>query len=176
MSDRCPLGYLSKISVRGKNPRKTDARFYIWTVCIQSGHATNRATAPGVWIPQMCTWEGAIDGTNKFAPPRRQEQNCSRVQICTRCKFLKHRSHGQKYTPGANYAYERGLKTECNRQIKVDNADTSITYTCWYMHKHPDPRNRVSQSLKASIMLISIFLTREWPNEKSACKVFTVRM
>ena len=34
--------------------------FYIWTVCIQSGHATNRATAPGVW-------EGAIDGTHTIS-------------------------------------------------------------------------------------------------------------
>ena len=47
-----------------ENPRKTDARFYIWTVCIQSGHATNRATAPGVRIPKMCGWEGAIDATH----------------------------------------------------------------------------------------------------------------
>ena len=42
----------------------TDARFYFGTVCIQSGHATNRATAPGVWIPKMWVWEGAIDGTH----------------------------------------------------------------------------------------------------------------
>ena len=35
-----------------------------WTVCIQSGHANNRATVPGVWIPKMCGWEGAIDGTH----------------------------------------------------------------------------------------------------------------
>ena len=55
----------SKISVRGKNPRKTNARFYLWTVCIQSGHATSRNTAPGVWIPKMCGWEGAIDGIHK---------------------------------------------------------------------------------------------------------------
>ena len=41
-----------------------DAKFYIWTVCIQSGHTTNRATGPGVWIPKMCGWEGAIDGTH----------------------------------------------------------------------------------------------------------------
>ena len=48
----------------GEIQRKTDAGFYIWTVCIQSGHATNRATAPGVWIPKI--WEeGAIDGTHK---------------------------------------------------------------------------------------------------------------
>ena len=39
-------------------------RFYFWTVCIQCGHATNRATAPGVWIPNMCGWERAIDGTH----------------------------------------------------------------------------------------------------------------
>ena len=26
------------------------------------------------------------------------------------CKSLKHRSHGQKYTPGANWAHERGLR------------------------------------------------------------------
>ena len=38
--------------------------FYIWTVCIQSGHVTNRATAPGVWIPKICGWEGAIDATH----------------------------------------------------------------------------------------------------------------
>ena len=31
---------------------------------IQSGHATNRATTPGVWIPKLCGWEGAIDGTH----------------------------------------------------------------------------------------------------------------
>ena len=30
------------------------------------------------------------------------EQNCFRVQICTRVQILKHRSHGQKYTRGAN--------------------------------------------------------------------------
>ena len=52
-------------------------------------------------------------GANKLAPPRRQEQ------ICTGCKFLKHRSHGQKYTPGANLhsgancAHERGFR-RCN--------------------------------------------------------------
>ena len=38
-------------------------------------------------------------GANKLAPPREWEQICTRVQICTRCKFLKHRSHGQKKTP-----------------------------------------------------------------------------
>ena len=42
-----------------------DARVNIGTVCIQSGHATNGATAPGVWIPKMWGWEGAIDGTHK---------------------------------------------------------------------------------------------------------------
>ena len=47
------------------NPRETDARVNIGTVCIQSGHATNGATAPGVWIPKMWGWEGAIDGTHK---------------------------------------------------------------------------------------------------------------
>ena len=47
-----------------ENSRKADARFYILTVCIQSGHATNRATARGVWIPKMCGWKGAIDGTH----------------------------------------------------------------------------------------------------------------
>ena len=31
-----------------------------FAVCIRSGHATNRATAPGVWIPKMCGWEGAM--------------------------------------------------------------------------------------------------------------------
>ena len=31
---------------------------------IQSGHATNRATAAGVWIPKMCGWKGAIDDTH----------------------------------------------------------------------------------------------------------------
>ena len=38
-----------------ENPRKTDraARFYIGTVCIQNGHATNRATALGVGF-QTC--------------------------------------------------------------------------------------------------------------------------
>ena len=40
-------------------------RVNIGTVCIQSGHATNGATAPGVWIPKMWGWEGAIDGTHK---------------------------------------------------------------------------------------------------------------
>ena len=45
-----------------ENPRKTDARFYIGSVCIQSGHATNRATTLGVRIPKMWVWEGAIDG------------------------------------------------------------------------------------------------------------------
>ena len=48
----------------GEIQRKTDAGFYIWSFCIQSGHATNRATAPGVWVPKIWGWEGAIDGTH----------------------------------------------------------------------------------------------------------------
>ena len=40
-------------------------RVNIRTVCIQSGYATNRATAPGVWIPKIWGWEGAIYGTHK---------------------------------------------------------------------------------------------------------------
>ena len=40
------------------------ARFYIGTVCIQSGHATNRATALGFWILKTWMWNGEIDGTN----------------------------------------------------------------------------------------------------------------
>ena len=39
-----------KLAFLRKNPRKTDARVYIGTVCIQNGHATKRATASGVWI------------------------------------------------------------------------------------------------------------------------------
>ena len=62
-----------------------------------------------------------LPGANLFAPPRRQEQICTRVQIPGR-KFLEHRSHGQKYTrvqicppganlhPGANCAHERGFQ------------------------------------------------------------------
>ena len=48
------------------NPRKTDraAKLYIGTVCIQNGHATNRATALGVWITTMWVREGAINGTH----------------------------------------------------------------------------------------------------------------
>ena len=51
-----------------KNEKSTkdgrEDRFCIWTVCIQSGHATNRATAPCDWIPKLCGWVGAIDGTH----------------------------------------------------------------------------------------------------------------
>ena len=47
-----------------ENRRKTGARFYIWTVCIQSRYATNRDPAPGVWIQKMLGWDGAIDGTH----------------------------------------------------------------------------------------------------------------
>ena len=35
--------------------------FYIWTVCI---HATNRATAPVVWIPKMWGLQEAMDGAH----------------------------------------------------------------------------------------------------------------
>ena len=34
-------------------------------LCINSGRATNRATAPGVWIPKMWGRKGAIDGTHR---------------------------------------------------------------------------------------------------------------
>ena len=68
---------------------------------------------------------------------------CTQVQICTRmhinlhhlesksksafgCKFapgsklLKHRSHGQKYTLGANCAHERGLKHKIEEKSRLD--------------------------------------------------------
>ena len=44
---------------------KDGPRFYIGTVCIQSGRATNQATVLGVWIPKMWVWEGAIDVSHK---------------------------------------------------------------------------------------------------------------
>ena len=54
-------------------------------------------------------------GANKFAPARELEQICSWSKFAPGCKFLKHRSHGQKYTrganlhPGANCAHERHI-------------------------------------------------------------------
>ena len=62
--DRKIVDWDVKLLPKRTNKRKTDVMFYIWIVCIQSGHATNRATAPGVWIPKMCWLEGAIDGTH----------------------------------------------------------------------------------------------------------------
>ena len=60
-------GNLLFLNKRKREKSRKDGRedrFYICTVCTQSGHATNRATAPGVWIPKMFGWEGAIDGTH----------------------------------------------------------------------------------------------------------------
>ena len=54
-----------------------EERYYNWAVCIQSGHATNPATAPGVWI-QKNVWVGGGDrrypynfryGVEEFLPP-----------------------------------------------------------------------------------------------------------
>ena len=62
-------------------------------------------------------------GANKFAPPRRQEQICTRVQIFTRVQILKTPFTWPKYPrvqicthvaylhPGANCAHERGFKS-----------------------------------------------------------------
>ena len=63
--------------------------------------------------------------TNKGSPPplsnvlfswdiRGNYSTKSKVAECVKrlyfgCKFLKHRSHGQTYTPGANCAYEPSL-------------------------------------------------------------------
>ena len=41
-----------------------------------------------------------LEGRSEFAPGK----------FAPGCKFLKHRSHGQKYTPGANCAHERGFR------------------------------------------------------------------
>ena len=43
-------------------------------------------------------------GANKFAPPRRQEQICSRVQICTRMQILKTPFTWPKIHPGCKFA------------------------------------------------------------------------
>ena len=42
-----------------------DGREVLYLDCLHKNeHANNRATAPGVWIPKMCGWEGVIDVTH----------------------------------------------------------------------------------------------------------------
>ena len=67
----------------------------------------------------MCT--RVLICSTVFAPPTKVEQIRTRVQISTRCIFIKHRLHDQNtpqvqmYTPGVYLhrgvycAYERGL-------------------------------------------------------------------
>ena len=43
-------------------------------------------------------------GANKYAPTRRQEQNCTRVQICNRVRILKTPFKWPKIHPGCKFA------------------------------------------------------------------------
>ena len=35
------------------------------------------------------------------------------------------------------------MQSVCIRQSTVDTANMSITYACWYGHKHPDPSGKL---------------------------------
>ena len=51
-------------------------------------------------LGQICTW--VLICSTEFAPPTKEEQNRTRVLICTRVHFHKTPFIGPKYTPGAN--------------------------------------------------------------------------
>ena len=53
------------------------------------------------------------------------------------------------------------MKAVCIHQITVGNANTLITYVCWYGREHPDPNGKVlkhGQSKSKTSLLFTILL------------------
>ena len=82
-----------------------------------------------------------LESRSKFAPDA--------VQIFTRCKFLKHRSHSKKYTrganlhPGANCAYEPSF-----RELRMEDNSSFLNHMRMEPLMFDEILNRVSHRIQ----------------------------
>ena len=103
------IGYDEKVCNISKSPIETYRKY---TFCV---HMHN--LHPGANLPP---------GANKFAPPRKKEQIC---KFAPGCEFLKHRTHGQKFTRGANLHTGANCAYEpCFRELRMEDNSSFFNY------------------------------------------------
>ena len=101
-------------------------------------------------------------GANKFAPPRRQEQICTRVQIFTRMQILKTPFTWSKIHPGCKFAprVQIAHMNEAYGATTVERVPLVRESTCHFL-----PLSFCFGALEGRLMVVVIYcLTHLWHN------------